>query len=364
MDYDDINKRIIDRRNSFYWQSNRKISIAESEAIFQDRHKNINADELLISVNKVMNNNVKTIMPIDLTDQTSFGTVNSVRIAKLENGREILIRCHPKGVQNGYFFVEKLATTLAKNHGIPCFDVYAIHELEDSNDIAFQVIEKCNGYTLKRWFDMHPEDIPKLLFKCGEIAAKLNQIQTEGYGSFDNEQAKKGVLHGYHSSFKDSILTSITEDINRLIINNIINTQQAKKIMYTFSNTDLLATNGSFLIHNDFSDWNILTDGKEIISVLDWDECIASDPISEIACWSTFYDKSLLNYFINGYFSDIKIFKENYEKFELLRLRYLIMKMSLRTERYKYKKLVTLKQKIISGKEELLKSMDRFKCLN
>ena len=47
IDLKDINKRIIDRSDCFYWQTDRKITVEEQALIWKDRHSTISNDELL-----------------------------------------------------------------------------------------------------------------------------------------------------------------------------------------------------------------------------------------------------------------------------------------------------------------------------
>ena len=109
-----INSRITDRSDCFYWQTDRKISAEEAAIIWKDRHSGITNDELLERINsELTENRLIYIEPINKDAQTSLGNVNSIRIGVLENGKKVIIRCHPKGVKNGYFYSESLAAEIA-----------------------------------------------------------------------------------------------------------------------------------------------------------------------------------------------------------------------------------------------------------
>ena len=47
----DVNKRICDRTDCFYWQTDRKITVEEQANIWKDRHSAISNDELLEKIN-------------------------------------------------------------------------------------------------------------------------------------------------------------------------------------------------------------------------------------------------------------------------------------------------------------------------
>ena len=135
MNLNEINQRISDRSDSFYWQTDRKISAEEAAMIWKDRHSAITNEELLDKINaELMEDKLAYIKPFDENSQTSLGNVNSIRVGVLESSKEVIIRCHPKGVRNGYFYVESLASQTALENGLPAYKTYLIHQLERNED--------------------------------------------------------------------------------------------------------------------------------------------------------------------------------------------------------------------------------------
>lgn len=353
MNLREINQRISDRSNCFYWQTDRKISAEEAALIWKDRHSAITNEELLANINLELRDDKLAHITFDEIIQMSTSNVNSIRVGVLESGKEVIIRCHPKGIRNGYFYVESLAAKIALENGIPAYKTYLIHELEDESDISYQVIEKLNGNTVQFCLKEHPEKEEQLVFEMGKTMSKLHQIKANGFGPFDNEQAKNGTLIGLQKSLKDSVNAGLEENLERLIKYNILTKEIADKMKKLFDNNELLDSNVSVLIHNDFADWNLLTDGNSITGVVDWDECVAGNPIEEIACWSTFFDPERIKPFLKGYFSEIPIYDNFDEMFQLMRLRYTISKMALRIKRYTYEQTPFLKSMIEKGEKHL-----------
>ena len=87
----------------------------------------------------------------------------------LESGKEVIIRCHPKGVRNGYFYAESLSSQIALDNGLPAYKTYLIHELENNSDISYQVIEKINGDTVQFCLKEHPKRKNNLLLKWEKL---------------------------------------------------------------------------------------------------------------------------------------------------------------------------------------------------
>ncbi len=356
MNLNEINQRISDRTDCFYWQTDRKISAEEAAMIWKDRHSAITNEELFDNINKELKENkLSYIKPFDENAETSLGNVNSIRVGVLENEKEVIIRCHPKGVRNGYFYAESLASRIALDNGLPAYNTYLIHELEreGEGDISYQVIEKLDGNTVQFCLKEHPEREENLVIEMGKTMARLHKIQVNGFGPFDNNKAKNGNLEGIHKTLNDSVNAGLEENLERLVTYNILTKEIAEKMKKLFDNNELLNSDMSVLIHNDFADWNLLTDGNTITGIIDWDECVAGHPIEEIACWSTFFDPERIKPFLKGYFSETPIYDNFDEMFQLMRLRYTISKMALRVKRYTYEQTPFLKSMIEKGGKHL-----------
>ncbi len=354
MDLNDINKRICDRSDCFYWQTDRKISAEEAALIWKDRHSAITNEELLEKINmELTSDKLEYIEPLDLNAQTSFGNVNSIRVGVLESGKKVIIRCHPKGVKNGYFYSESLASKIALENGIPAYKTYLIHDLKDEKDISFQVIEKLDGDTIQFYLREYPEKEEQLVYEMGKTMANLHKIRVNGFGPFSNDKAKEGNLEGTYKTLQESVNAGLEENLDRLVKYNILSREVADKMKSLFDSNPLLDSNESVLVHNDFADWNLLTDGKTISGVIDWDECVGGHPIQEIACWSTFFDPERIGSFLKGYYSETKK-PDNFEElFQLFRLRYTISKMALRIKRYTYEQTSFLKGLLEKGQKHL-----------
>ena len=111
---------------------------------------------------------------------------------------------------------------------------------------------------------------------------------------------------------------------------------------------------------NDVLGDDKLTDGKDVTGILDWDECVAGDAISDIACWSTFFKPERLENFLEGYWQVADKPADFQERFELLRLRYILSKMTLRLRRYTWEQTDFMREKIEAGKVHLAQSMEFF----
>ena len=362
LDMEKINASIADRSDVFYWQTDRAVEPEQAGHIWADRHRYFTDSELVERVNAVLaDDKLKAIEPLDLDAQTNLGNVNSVRTGKLASGKEVIIRCHPKGVRNGYFYAEATAAHLAKEAGLPSFDTLAVHEYEGGDDFAFHVLEKLPGTAIKKWLEAHAGDEAKLLPQIGKMMARLHQVTVDGFGPFDNEGAKKGELIGLHQTFGEAVRAGLPFNLDVMVKEGVLSPEQKVAVANLFGDDNPVLSNAkSVLVHNDFADWNLLTDGENVTGILDWDECVSGDPVSDIACWSTFFDPERMQGFLEGYWQ-VAEKPDNFEdKFELLRLRYVLSKMTLRMRRYSWDPSDFMREKIETGKTHLAQSMQYF----
>ncbi|MDA1079799.1 MAG: aminoglycoside phosphotransferase family protein [bacterium] len=356
-----MNTSIADRKNVFYWQTDRAIEPEEAGVIWADRHRYFTDAEVLEQVNKFLTGEkLVSLEPFDSGAQTNLGNVNSVRVGTVTSGKEVVIRCHPKGVANGYFHAEALAAATAQKAGLPSFESLLVHDYEGGEDFAFHVIEKLPGTAIKVWLESHPDDEANQLIEIGKMMAQLHQTKVDGFGPFDNTKAMAGSLVGLHTSLVEAVNASLAFNLTVLVSENIISATQKDQVTKLLVDNPLLEQPQAVLVHNDFADWNLLTDGRSITGILDWDECVAGSPIGDIACWSTFFEPSRLEKFLEGYWQVAEKPPHFQETFELLRLRYVVSKMTLRIRRYSWEKSEFIKEKIETGKTHLVNSMGYF----
>jgi len=361
LDLEEINQGIADRSDVFYWQTDRAVEPVVAGQIWADRHRYFTDDELVGRANELLDDKIASIEPLDLDAQTNLGNVNSVRTAWLQSGNEVIIRSHPKGIKNGYFHAEALASRTAKEMRLPAYVTLAIHDFTGGDDFAFQVMEKVKGTAVQKWLEAHPEDEDKMVIESGKMMARLHKLQVDGFGPFDNERAKRGELVGLHVSLAKACRAGLPFNLEVLGAEGLLTEEQQAAVTNLFTNDNpLLQTKQAVLVHNDFADWNILTDGQTITGLLDWDECVGGDPVSDIACWSTFFDPKRTAKFLEGYWQVAEKPADFDEKFELLRLRYIVSKMTLRLRRYSWQPTDAIKQKIETGRVHLAESLAYF----
>jgi len=355
---------LTDRKNCFYWQTDRNLSAEDYAQIFLKRH-DVPKGELIT----ILRNGITTIPNInkieiqDPDKNVTRGNVNIVRKLKINN-KPYVVRMHPKNVKNGYFYVEKVAHDLAIKAGLPVSKIDEVHEAANPEDMDFVLMTVLRGTTLDNHLLKDKTNEVELLYKAGTLMAQIHTIRVVGFGSFDNEIAKtKQRLIGLHGQYHDFVWAGLEENLQRLVALGVLDGTQAQNIKTVFDETKYEPLDGPRLIHNDMADWNMLTNGEAITGVLDWDECHGGDPIADLACWSTFFTMNRYQKFLNGYKSVASLPVDYEKRFHFYRLRYTISKMALRVKRYAVDKSEFVRSRIESGKDALREELAFFKSV-
>jgi hypothetical protein len=221
----------VDRRNMFYWQSDRPFTGQETVDIFLKRHKTFDAKLMSQAIYYGMKQFGKSddeAKVIEIQDPIPSGSVNLVSKATLADGTKIILRAHPSGIPNGYFYVEKAATEAAAQLKVPVYKTFYIYDEKKEFDFDFMLIERLPGFNADKELTLKGDKLEKFTWQTGYNAFLINSIPTQKYGYFDNVVAKKeGNLIGIHVSWKDHIFAAFTENLKYLVDQKVITISQS-----------------------------------------------------------------------------------------------------------------------------------------
>ncbi|OGK62687.1 hypothetical protein A2334_00555 [Candidatus Roizmanbacteria bacterium RIFOXYB2_FULL_38_10] len=323
---------ISSRKHSFYWQSDRKISEFQIRQIFQNRHSFFDKTNAVKALEIGLKQKVKDIIP-----PIKSGSINSVVRARMENGADVIMRMHPNGLKNGYFWAEKAVADAACKAKVPTYQTLFIDDTKEYVPFDYMIISCLSGENMKHAGPFSPKIDQRLIKDTGRLMALTHSIKTKGFGFFDNKQARSDKLIGIHNKWTDHIYASLDDNLIYLQKMKAISPKEKRFIKHIFKTNDhIIVCDSPRLVHNDIADWNQLTDGKKITGFIDWDESFSGDPICDFSTYSVFFDDKRLNNLISGYETVTKLPSDFEEKFHLYRLRYIISKLTLRTKRSVY----------------------------
>ncbi len=165
---------------------------------------------------------------------------------------------------------------------IPIPEVTQLGHIDEQH--AFCITECVSGLTLQ---DVNHEVIKQLLQPTADVWFALqeyNLSQTSGYGNFDANG------RGQYTTWQEyllSILNTTSPYRDHIDQTSLI------YIIAVFTSLIPFCPEERHLIHGDFGSNNILTDGRRITTVLDWDCAKYGDSLFDVATayfWSTWLD--------------------------------------------------------------------------
>lgn len=339
-----------DRRGMFYWQMDRPFDEEETRKYFLDRGKDFDTNQAIIAIEYGLRKagyKGDAARVSELHERATSGSVNLVYKATLKNGKQVVIRIHPPGVKNGYFWVEAKAVTLAKSKDVPVYDTIYIDDSYAVFPFDFMVMSAVPGRDMKSFGEIDAVREKTLLTEVGEYLAKIHSIKTMKYGFYDNEKAKsKGELVGIHEKWQDFVFAAYVDNLRYLVQTRVLCEKDEINIRNIFDkHRSVIKYDEPRLVQNDVADWNVMTDGNKITGIIDWDECYSGDPVCDFSTWSVFFPFERMEYLLAGYKKISKLSDGFEEKLHIYRLRYIVSKMTGR------------KKKLLSTKSDFIQQL-------
>lgn len=320
------------RKEMFYWQSDRPFSAQEINEIFLQRTRHYDKAVLMQAAAAAYGEEIGK-----LSEPIAFGSVNIVCPFVTKSGEEGVIRAHPGQVKNEYFYSEKLAMEAAVKVGVLAPTVATVDDSRTLVPFDYMVMTKVPGQVMPVALEQNPSLYPTFLYQLGEQLASLHSINTNGYGFFDNDQARNGNLVGIHANNESHYSSALLADEKFHYENRYWMPHEtvAKAIKILQSNVRITKCDKPTLVQNDIADWNTVVKGDKVTGILDWDECFSGDPVFEFATLSLFYSDEQMKMLLEGYQSVRALPADYQDKISLYTLRYIINKSKISINKLK-----------------------------
>lgn len=274
---------------------------------------------------------MKSVVPL-----SSGGTFHLLYAVTDQNNAQYIVRLNiPEFGEVAYEFLldEWIYNLLSKNN-LPTLHVHAIDLSRAQFLFDYQIIECAAGQQLSLLQDPETQYLPEsILNSLGEILAKQHTIALKKFGPIDLNSLNAEVS-GVHDLWKDYIFCNLDEHIATCLNIQAITLEQAEQIIDLFNRLEsLLIIDKPVLLHGDLGNHNIFSDGKKITALIDWEDCMAGDPIFDIAYWGTFFRDHFRAHLLEGYCHNAQLPND----FELRYwLYYLRVSLSKTVHRYRF----------------------------
>jgi aminoglycoside phosphotransferase (APT) family kinase protein len=191
--------------------------------------------------------------------------------------------------------------------GLPVLDIYAVDTSRSALPLEYEILAEARSPSLDRFHDDEPR-MQRLLRRFGEFAAQIHALRLSCFGLIDvrpllSAGAETGSpVGGLHPSWWAYLELNLAAHVTACVRIGAITAREGDDILALFAaNADRLATLEPRLLHGDLGSHNVLSDGTAIVGLIDWEDCLAGDPVFDIAGWATFQPEHRHPAFLEGY---------------------------------------------------------------
>jgi hypothetical protein len=132
-------------------------------------------------------------------------------------------------------------------------------------------------------------------------------------------------------SWADFLFIRLDDHLSYCLEINAVSRQECTRIQLAFERLASLCHGVEpVLLHGDPGSHNVFTDGTRIKAVLDWEDCLAGDPVFDLAFWATFHPNARHPAVFDGYRSVQPLPQDFEARFWLYFLRIALSKTVLR----------------------------------
>jgi Ser/Thr protein kinase RdoA (MazF antagonist) len=230
--------------------------------------------------------------------------------------------------------LDRWAQQVMMLQGLPALRVHHVDTSRRFCAFDYQILEEARGQALTV-FDLDEARLLPPLSKLGQVVARLHQVPTEGYGFFDVgpllATPKPEEPRGLCRTWRRYLLNHLPDHVTTCVDIGAMTPREARTVARLFeSATDLFVGVWPALLHGDLGNHNIFTDGTAITALIDWEDCLAGDPVFDIALWATFHPDRRHAAFLDGYRSVTDLPDDFEARFWLYYLRIALSKTVLR----------------------------------
>ena len=239
------------------------------------------------------------------------------------DGMVMFIRVENGPEKDGQLAIESAVLDRVREAGVTTPRVFACDASRSRVPFAWQALERIAAPDLNHWFKKGELDVPSIAFQIGQAVAKWQALTFDGFGVLDEN------LRGYRASYGDYFHLRLEEHLHFLEQRGFL-TNTGEILTEIENHRALLDLAPGCLVHKDLALWNILGTEQQISAFIDFDDCIAGDPMDDLSLLACFHDAAFLQRAVEGYQSVRALPEQHLRRFWLHLLRNMIVKSVIR----------------------------------
>lgn len=215
------------------------------------------------------------------------GTFHRVARVQLADSRSVFVRINALSTFTRDFTLVNNAWAMdrLRKHGLPSLPVYRVDVSRNDFPFEYEILAEAPGVELSS-----VTDEPSLLASLGDLGrmlAGIHGIAVEDYGWVDVVPDRPG--RGLFDTWRAFVLNRLDDHLSVCESIGAIDSGERERIASAFTEHDSLFDGVSpVLLHGDLSGRNAFVEANRITALIDWEDCLAGDPVFDLAFWATF----------------------------------------------------------------------------
>jgi Ser/Thr protein kinase RdoA (MazF antagonist) len=276
------------------------------------------------------------VEPLSAVALDGQGTFHHLTRVTLADGRRVVVRVHARAehARDLALGVDAWAMARLRQAGLPWLPVYRVDVSRRDHSFEYEILGEAEGTELAAFYPDEPR-LSILLGRLGRFLGRLHEISLPGYGWIDVDpdavDPATAPARGVFDSWPAFVATNLDAHVEGCVRIGVLEAQEGRRIVASFAErAGLFEIPTGALLHGDLSGRNVFTDGAEITAVIDWEDCLAGDPVFDLAFWATFHQESRYPALLDGYASVRPLPADFHDRFWLYYLRVALSKTLLR----------------------------------
>jgi aminoglycoside phosphotransferase (APT) family kinase protein len=247
-------------------------------------------------------------------------------------GRDYFVRLEDGPEGDDYLAVESHVMAEVRARGVPTPQIFGTDATRREVPFAWQILEYVREPDLNRHFKSGKLATAEIAEQLGRLIAVWQAVPVEGFGPFAVDRAQtQQLLHGLHDTYAGYFFTRLDAHLAFLVAREFLSSGQVGEIRAGIErHRSLLERSSGCLVHKDTALWNLLGTERTITAVIDWDDCIAGDPLDDLSLIGCFHGGAVLRRAFAGYASLRALPPDHAPRFWLHLLRNMIFKAVIR----------------------------------
>ncbi|MCE9559058.1 MAG: aminoglycoside phosphotransferase family protein [Armatimonadetes bacterium] len=207
-------------------------------------------------------------------------------------------------VVHGSLFCDRVVQPKLQNAGLPSPSILVVDCTRSKCPFDFQIATIAAGDIYSR-FDDNDELLGPKLDHLARYLARLHNIVCTGYGPLQFEDQTfndADELRGLHSGWWDYVCLKLEDHISICREASRINEVETERIRSVFDRELLEEPDCTpRLLHGDPGNHNIFFLDPDLVTLIDWEDALAGDPLFDVAMWASFQPERRWKRFFDAY---------------------------------------------------------------